>query len=110
MDRISFLVQGSASSPYLVSFSRLSNDISCQCTCPAGMKGKACKHRLRILRGSRENVLSDNLHEVSIVSSWLSGSRIESALLELERLELEYSKVKSELSAIKKKLGQAMES
>jgi hypothetical protein len=108
MDVISFLVQGSSSSPYVVSFSKPLNSILCKCTCPAGLKGQACKHRLRILRGFAENIVSGNLHEVEIVSSWLPGSEIERVLLEVERLEHEASKVKTELTLAKKKLSKAM--
>jgi uncharacterized Zn finger protein len=108
MDVISFLVQGSSSRPYVVSFSRLLNSISCKCTCPAGLKGQACKHRLRILRGSSENIVSGNLNDVETVSSWLPGSEIERVLLEVERLEHEASNLKSELTSAKKKLAKAM--
>jgi len=108
MDAISFLVQGSSLSPYEVSFFRLPNTILCKCTCPAGMKGQACKHRLRILHGSAENVVSGNSLDVPTVSSWLIGSEIERAFLEVEKLELQFSKIKAELSLAKKKLGNAM--
>jgi hypothetical protein len=108
MDAVTFLVQGSSSSPYVVSFSRVPNTILCKCSCPAGMKGQACKHRLRILRGSTENIISDNLHDVETVSSWLPGSEIERSLLEVERLESEASRVKNHLILAKKNLAKAM--
>ena len=53
-------------------------------------------------------MVSGNTHDVTVVSSWLSGSEIELALFEVERLEHEASRVKAELALAKKKLSKAM--
>ena len=52
MERIDFLVQGSAFHPYEVKFlKRSEKNLSAYCTCPAGDNGQYCKHRFSILEG-----------------------------------------------------------
>lgn len=56
--RIEFLVQGSASEPYRVSFWRVSNNVKSTCTCQSGKNGLACKHRINLLDGDITNLVS----------------------------------------------------
>ena len=108
MDEIYFLVQGSASEPYKVTFQKKGNNLSAYCTCPAGENGQCCKHRFRIFDGSNEGIVSDNKDEVMIVKSWLSGTDVETALIEVAEKERVFEKVKKDLSAAKKKLARIM--
>ena len=109
MDEISFGIQGSAVDPYQVRFVRRSEDnLSAYCTCPAGSNGQYCKHRFRILDGSAEGIVSNNLDDVKVVQSWLPGTDIEEALNRMRELEAEEARVKKDLSAMKKQLAKAM--
>jgi len=101
-----FLVQGSGPEPYRVSFRRGSaNNISASCTCPAGESGMHCKHRIRILRGIVEGVVSKNTSDVTTVAGWLAGSDIETALQTIDELERQAAQIKNALSAAKKSLS-----
>jgi uncharacterized Zn finger protein len=107
MDKFEFLVQGSSVEPYRVIFwRRAGGNFSASCTCAAGESGMSCKHRIRILCGYTEGIVSDNQADVKIVAGWLAGSDIERAMQEVENLEREAARIKKMLSEAKKVLSQ----
>lgn len=109
MEEIVFYVQGSSPEPYKVVFKRRSNiNISAYCSCPAGENGLYCKHRLEILDGKKNSVVSPNADDVTIIQSWLSGTDVEKTLLKIRNLEKEAARIKEALSTAKKDLAKAM--
>lgn len=109
VDTFEFHVQGTAAEPYIVSFRRRdTNNISAYCTCPAGENGMSCKHRIRILHGLVEGIVSDNATDVTTVVGWLAGSDVETALATVEQLEKESERIKKALSAAKRALAQCL--
>lgn len=108
MKTFTFLVQGSASEPYKVIFSKSEDNLTATCTCPAGENGMYCKHRFRILNGLTEGIISDNLKEVVNVNAWVSGSDVEKAIIELQEAEEDFEKAKRRVSALKKKLSRVL--
>ena len=105
MGEISFLVQGSAEEPYRVTFQKNVNSLNAYCTCPAGENGQYCKHRIRILAGITQGIVSGNEAEVQVVASWLQGTDIEVALNGLIDAEEQYERAKLELAGAKKRLA-----
>lgn len=105
MNEIKFFVQGSAPEPYLVVFRKSGNNLTGLCNCPAGEYGMYCKHRFRIIAGSSEGIVSENLQDVEIVKEWVKGSDVEKALNELHQAETDLEKMKKKVSALKKKLA-----
>ncbi len=110
MDTIRFLVQGSASLPYEVTFQKQGANLAAFCSCPAGENGQYCKHRFRILEGSREGIVSGNENQVETVVSWLPGSDVESAMKAVVIAERELERAKSVVTDAKKRLAAAMRS
>lgn len=108
MENIYFLVQGSAEEPYKVTFQKKGNNLSAYCTCLAGENGQCCKHRIRILNGSDEGIVSENKSDVKIVKSWLAKTDVEAALNEVAAKERVLEKAKKDFSAAKKKLARIM--
>src|SRR6266513_1250299 len=108
MEALEFLVQGSAIEPYRVSFRRNGRNLSAYCTCPAGENGMYCKHRIRILQGLAEAVVSDNTKDVSTVAGWLAGTDVEAALGNVIFLGKEAERIKNALSAAKKSLAKCL--
>ncbi len=108
MEKIKFLVQGSAPEPYIVVFNKDGNNLTALCDCPAGENGMYCKHRFRILAGSSEGIVSDNIKDVEIVKSWVKGSDVEKAMDELHQAEMDFEKMKKKVSALKKKLARKL--
>ena len=108
MEKIKFLVQGSAPEPYELSFRKSGNNIIALCTCPAAMNGQHCKHRLSIFRGSSNGIVSGNENQVALIQSWLPGSDIELLLNQLEEAVSTFERAKNNLATLKKRLARAM--
>jgi SWIM zinc finger len=105
---IDFLVQGSASDPYTVSFVRDDGKLSAYCNCPAGSNGQYCKHRLSIIEGKAVAIVSPNAHEIALVLTWLPGSALETAMAELRAAERDPARTKESVAAAKKRIALAM--
>lgn len=106
--QIVFKVQGSASEPYEVSFSRNGNNLTAHCGCRAGSVGQYCKHRLAILQGKNPGIVSGNESEIETVRSWLPGSDVAQALEEYGTAERDVEEANAKLSISKKRLARAL--
>lgn len=87
MNKISFLVQGSSSEPYEIEFVKSEDKLNAYCNCPAGEQGKHCKHRINILSGSEEGIVSNNIDEINTVQKWLANTELEAILKEYKDAE-----------------------
>jgi uncharacterized Zn finger protein len=110
MEQLVFLVKGSSSEPYELTFIKDGDSLTALCTCPAGQFGNLCKHRVSILDGQTKSISSDNANQVSTVTGWLAGTDVEAALLELRKAEKSSETTKDDLAALKRKLSRAMNS
>lgn len=80
-----------------------------KCSCPAGIKGKLCKHKVRLL-GNDYEVLSDNLQKQEL-SSVLHSIRDSTALIELRQYkeaELAYKTALATFEKAKKRLEKSL--
>jgi len=109
MEEIIFKIQGSAPETYVTTFKKDGANFTATCTCPAGEVGQYCKHRIRIIEGSVEGIVSRNEEEVKRVVSWLPGTDVEKALSEVRAAEGRLEAAKKELSALKKKLARVLQ-
>lgn len=107
MDTIRFLVQGSSTEPYKVTFQKNGNNLSAFCTCPAGDNGQYCKHRFSILGGFSDEIVSVNESDVQTVAAWLPGTDIEAAMNAVMNAEEKFDLAKRDLSEAKKRLAKA---
>jgi len=64
-----------------------------------------CKHRIRILQGSTEGIVSHNERDVALVAGWLVGTDVEVALQRVISLENEAARVTQTLRLAKKALA-----
>lgn len=110
MEQLVFLVKGSSSDAYEVTFIKDGASLTALCTCPAGTFGNSCKHRVNIFDGKSESISSDNADRVPVVAEWLVGTDVEAALGELRRTEKSTESSKDDVAALKKKLARAMNS
>ncbi|NNM70193.1 MAG: hypothetical protein HKM00_09580 [Gallionella sp.] len=108
METIKFSVQGSAPIPYEVKFHKLGNKLSAFCTCSAGENGQHCKHRIQILQGSDQGIVSGNNSQVPTVAAWLIGTNLEAALNAEIIAERDLVQAKNALSIAKKNLAHIM--
>ena len=110
MEELVFLVKGSSSSTYEVTFIKDEASLTALCTCPAGQFGNFCKHRVTILDGNFDAITSDNADRAPTVTEWLVGTDVEAALAALREAEKIKSTAKKDLAALKKTLARAMNS
>lgn len=107
-DELEFLVQGSEPEPYHVVFRRRGRNLTALCTCKAGMTGIHCKHRLRLLRGDTENLVSDNPDDAQVLTGWLKGTDVEAAIRALSEAEETLEQAKKQVKRAKEKLADAL--
>lgn len=108
MDAIEFSVQGSAPTPYNVTFMNDSGEVTAFCTCPAGSNGTTCKHRTNILAGIPDGVVSPNTARIQEVLGWLPGSLLAASLAELKAAEEAVASAMHSERVAKKKLAEVM--
>jgi hypothetical protein len=108
INEIKFLVQGSAPDPYNVVFKKIGNNLTASCTCPAGVVGQHCKHRIRIMLGDQTGIISKNLATVSVIQKWLCGTDVEKALHDLHDAEQHFEEAKNRISLCKKRLARSL--
>jgi len=110
MKELTISVKGSSADPYEVTFIKDGDSLTALCSCPAGQYGNFCKHRISILDGNSDAIVSDNGDAVSTILEWLQGTDVAAALSEFRDLERASDTPKSALVAAKRKLARAMNS
>ncbi len=108
METIIFIVQGSEPEPYTVSFKKNGDNLTAHCTCGAGLHDQWCKHRIRILKGENEGIVSNNVNDVLIVTSWLPGTDVEKALMEVFEAEKKVEEAQKIFKNSKRKLARTL--
>jgi len=110
LEELVFLVKGSSSDAYEITFIKDGASLTALCTCPAGQYGNYCKHRVAILDGKSDSITGANADRVPTVTGWLVGTDVEAALLELREAEKAGGSDKSQIATLKRKLARAMNS
>lgn len=110
MKQLDFVVRGSSSGTYEITFIKDGDSLTALCTCPAGQFGNFCKHRMAILDGNSDSISSSNADQVPTVTEWLVGTDVEAALAELREAGKIAAFPKDELAILKRKLARAMNS
>jgi len=108
MTKIIFLVQGSASKPYEVTFEKAEDNVRSFCSCPAGENGQSCKHRKNIIAGNQKGIVSNNAAESVTVSLWYKNSPAEDTMKEIEEKERQIETLTKEVQALRKKLSKVL--
>jgi len=107
--QITFDVEGSAPSPYRVTFeNRGGGNLAAFCTCPAGQNGLYCKHRFSIMGGDTAGIVSGNEPEVRLVAEWLKGSDVERSLEALHEAERHLDAAKRAVARAKQAVAQSL--
>jgi len=105
MTTYKFLVQGSSPKPYEVVFYSSENNMSATCNCNAGLNGQTCKHRLNILGGDTNGIISGNENEVKMVLHDFKNTLLEVKLNQLAKEEMELEILKKKITITKKELA-----
>ncbi|UUV04806.1 SWIM zinc finger family protein [Ruegeria sp. YS9] len=109
-EQFSFEVASSSTGEiYHVSVVREGTNLTCTCTCPAGRKRTACKHRLGILQGHDGGVTGGDIESIARMPTLLNGTDVEKAMNDLTAIELEIATLKKRATAAKKALGRVLD-
>jgi len=110
VEELIFLVKGSSTKPYEVTFIKDGSSFTALCDCPAGQFSNSCKHRIAILDGDASAISSDNADQAPRIVEWLSGTDVETALADMRQAEKDPEKTKADVADLKKVLARAMNS
>jgi uncharacterized Zn finger protein len=95
---------------YVVEFSLESSKLHVYCSCPAGMLGKWCKHKMRLISGDVSGVIgTSGTADFDEVRNWVRNSELPRLLDEMKLAEDEVHAVKTKLDNVKKALEQAVQ-
>jgi len=103
-----FLVSGSGPKPYQVEFVKDDAGLKAYCNCLAGTHGSHCKHRINILAGDSSGIVIDVDDKFELVSEWLCGTGLESALRELLSAQKEKPLDKRRVAKAKRSISKFM--
>ena len=103
-----FLVSGSGPKPYQVEFVKDDAGLKAYCNCLAGTHGSHCEHRINILAGDSSGIVSDVDDKFELVSEWLCGTGLESALTELLSAQKEKPLDKRRVAKAKRSISKFM--
>jgi len=105
---LEFRMQGSASEPYEVRFTRAADASRASCTCEAGAHHQLCKHRTMLLAGDVTALVSGNAQQVAELLPMIAGSDAEAAIAHLATAENALEVAKHELSRHRKALARIL--
>lgn len=104
------LVVGSSDgvTTYVVEFSLESGKLSIYCGCPAGILGKWCKHKMKLVSGDVSGVLGTSGEDDFVeVQNWVGKSEFPRLLDEMKLAEVEMQTAKTKVDNVKKALEKA---
>ena len=108
MNELIFMVQGSEPEPYRVVFRREAANFTATCTCRAGEVGQVCKHRVNLLKGETNGLVSGNSGQLSHLPGMFAGTDVARAFEKLAEAEVALEVAKTEFMKRKKALARAM--
>jgi hypothetical protein len=103
-----FQVQGSGENVYDLIFVAKDRELTALCNCKAGEMGSFCKHRVRILEGFTDGILSKNESQVEQVCEWLNGTPLAAALEHYNDCIVAVEGAKNDLKRAKKALARIL--
>lgn len=93
---------------YVVEFSLESGKLHVYCGCPAGILGKWCKHKMRLVSGDVTGVLGvSEAAGMTEVLGWIRNSEFPRLLDEMKSAEDEMQAAKTKMDNAKKSLEKA---
>lgn len=92
---------------YAVEFSLESGKLHIHCSCPAGVLGKWCKHKMWLISGDVAGVLGSRAADIAEVLGWIRNSEFPRLLGETKLAEIEMQAAKIKMDNVKKALEKA---
>ena len=105
-DSMKITIQAKSSSgeySYTVDFIKENELLTVFCSCPAGIFGKSCKHKLQLLLGNASMLDSDSEEgKLEELKKWVDASSFSQMGSKLEQIESEIALLKKEVKKEKK--------
>lgn len=93
---------------YIVEFSLESGKLHVYCGCSAGILGKWCKHKMRLISGDISGVLGTSGEaDFDEVQKWVGKSEFPQLLDDMKSAENEMQRAKTKMDNLKKTLEKA---
>lgn len=105
---LTFLVAGSAAEPCRVEFLKDGDRLTALCTCQAGQKRQACKHRLSLMAGYATGLAVENADGVLALTDLLPGTELHAAYQRVVEAERAAAAADKAVSLAKKELSRVM--
>jgi hypothetical protein len=94
--------------PYVVEFSFESGKLYVSCSCPAGVLGKWCKHKMQLISGDVSGAINtSSVADFVDVQNWVRNSEFPRLLDEIKSAEDEMQSAKTKINNVKKMLEKA---
>lgn len=95
---------------YVVEFLLESSQLHVYCSCPAGLLGKWCKHKMWLISGDISEVIgTPGMGDFDAVRNWLRNSELPRLLDEMRLAENKMHAVKAKLDNLKRALEKAVQ-
>lgn len=108
-----FKVQGSEIDPYLVIFKISGANVTATCTCPAGISGTYCKHRVNLMLEPKESKFFNDFNDsdkekITSLQKSIPGTNVWEALLQFQSAREAVEDAKLAEKAARKKFERQM--
>lgn len=93
---------------YVVEFSFEFGKLHIYCSCPAGVLGKWCKHKMQLISGDVSGVMdTSSVADFVEMQNWIRSSEFPRLLDALKSAEEEMQSAKTKMNNVKKELEKA---
>ncbi|MBF0213529.1 MAG: hypothetical protein HQM00_08195 [Magnetococcales bacterium] len=107
MPEMRFQVQGTQNQPLEVIITKNGKNLTATCSCSTGTHD-ICQHRINILSGSAQGIISKNTDDVKKITSWVAGTDVGKALHDvMEGLKL-LENAQEDFNSARKRLIKAL--
>ena len=97
---------------FLIVIKKNNNKIQCLCDCNAGRSKMHCKHWMGVFEGKKQEYIGISKEQLDEIKSWLSGSDVEQAWNDYQKIKEKEDDLKKQIALeknkIMKKLQKAM--
>lgn len=108
MPELKFRVLGPKKKTVEVLFRKNGDNLTALCSCDTGKEG-ICQHRINILSGSTDGIISRNPEDVEKVTSWIAGTDVGLALHQVLHATVRMQNVTEDFNAARKQLAKALQ-
>lgn len=86
MEKLIFLMKYEELAPHEVIFRREGKAVTASCSCSSAKLGMDCRHRLDLIGGRDQCLVSGNYEDTNILKEWLENTPLKRAFADFEAL------------------------